>query len=402
MHVAYLINQYPAISHTFIRREIHALEAQGVTVDRFALRGWDSDLIDPLDLEELGKTRHTLKDGLGALLMGALRFGLRKPRPFWAGLKLALAMSRKGARPWPFHLVYLAHACRIMEWLRGSSASHLHAHFGTNSAEIAALVHALGGPGYSFTIHGSEVFDVPSHHALPLKVGGARFAVTSCAYIGSQLMYNIPHKLWDKVRVVHCGLAPSAFDGDATPLPEHPAFLSVGRFSPEKGHLILLDAFAALHMDHPDARLVLAGDGPMRAEIEARIAALGLGDAVRITGWVTSDQVREELRAARALVHPSFTEGLPVVIMEAMAERRPVVSTYIAGIPELVRPGETGWLVPAGQVAELTGALRACAATSDKDMRAMGDACFDRVHARHDAAKEAAKLKALYEDPASP
>ena len=402
MHVAYLINQYPAISHTFIRREIHALEAQGVTVERFALRGWDGDLVDPLDLEELDRTRHTLKDGLGALLVGAVRSGLRQPGPFFKGLKLALAMSRKGARPWPFHLIYLAHACRVMDWLKGSPATHLHAHFGTNSAEIAALVHALGGPGYSFTIHGSEVFDVPAHHALPLKVGGARFAVTSCAYIGSQLMYNTPHTLWNKVNVVNCGLAPSAFEGHAAPLPDAPVFLSVGRFSPEKGHLILLDAFAALHAHHPDARLVLAGDGPMRAEVEARIATLGLSDVVRITGWVTSDQVREELRGARALVHPSFTEGLPVVIMEAMAERRPVVSTYIAGIPELVRPGETGWLVPAGQVAELTAALKACAATPNTDMRAMGEACFERVHARHDAAKEAAKLTALYEEHAAP
>ena len=402
MHVVYLINQYPAISHTFIRREIHALEAQGVTVDRFALRGWDSDLVDPLDLEELTKTRHTLKDGLVALLLGAMRFGLRKPVDFWRGLKLALSMSRKGARPWPFHLIYLAHACRIMEWLKGSPATHLHAHFGTNSAEIAALVRTLGGPGYSFTIHGSEVFDVPVHHALPLKVGGARFVVTSCAYIGSQLMYNIPHKLWDKVRVVHCGLTSSAFENKPAPLPKTPTYLSVGRFSPEKGHLILLDAFAALHADHPDARLVLAGDGPMRTEIEARIAALGLGNVVRITGWVTSDQVREELRAARALVHPSFTEGLPVVIMEAMAERRPVISTFIAGIPELVRPGETGWLVPAGQVDELTAALKAAAATSDKAMNDMGEACFKRVHARHDAMKEAAKLKALFKEHATP
>lgn len=397
MRVAYLINHYPAISHTFIRREIHALETQGVSVDRFALRGWDSDLVDPLDIEELARTRHTLKDGLPALLLGAIRFGLGKPGRFWRGVKLALAMSRKGARPWPYHLIYLAHACRIMGWLKGEDVTHLHAHFGTNSAEIAALVNALGGPGYSFTIHGSEVFDVPVHHALPLKVENARFAVTSCAYIGSQLMYNIPHTLWGKVNVVHCGLAPSAFEGDPAPFPEDPVFLSVGRFSPEKGHLILLDAFAALHETHAQARLVLAGDGPMRAEIEARIASLGLRDAVRITGWVTSDQVRAELRAARALVHPSFTEGLPVVIMEAMAERRPVLSTYIAGIPELVRPGETGWLVPAGQVAELAEALKTCAALPDDTLQKMGQACFERVHARHDAAKEAAKLKALFE-----
>lgn len=397
MHVAYLINQYPAISHTFIRREIRALEAMGVEVERFALRGWDSELVDPLDREELAKTRHTLKDGTARLILGALGYGLRHRAAFWRSLKLAVSMSRGAVRPWPYHLIYLTHACRVMTWLEGQNVTHLHAHFGSNSAEIAALVQALGGPDFSFTTHGSEVFDDPKRHALPLKVARARFAVTSCAYIGSQMMYHVPPALWSRVKVVHCGLAASAFTGDAAPLPVAPVFLSVGRFSPEKGHLLLLEAFGAVHTAHPKARLVLAGDGPIRDQIEARIAELGLTEAVRITGWVTSDQVREELRCARALVHPSFAEGLPVVIMEAMAERRPVISTYIAGIPELVREGTTGWLVPAGQVGDLEQAMLDCAAMPAAGIEALGEAGFERVHARHDAANEASKLKVLFE-----
>ena len=396
MRVAYLINHYPAISHTFIRREIRALEAQGVEVLRFALRGWDGELVDPEDIAELAKTRHTLRDGTAGLLLGAVRFAAARPGAFWAGLKLALSMSRNSVRPWPFHVVYLAHACRILRWLQREGAVHLHAHFGTNSAEIAALVHALGGPSFSFTIHGSEVFDDPKRHALPAKVARARFVATSCAYIGSQVMYHVPHALWPKVNVVHCGLGAEAFAGDPAPLPEAPVFLSVGRFSPEKGHLVLLDAFAAVRRAHPDAKLVRAGDGPMRGEIEARILSLGLDGAVRITGWVTSDQVRAEIRAARALVHPSFTEGLPVVIMEAMAERRPVIATYIAGIPELVRDGETGWLVPAGQSADLAEAMGACATASSDRLRRFGEAGYARVRARHDADTEAAKLRAMF------
>lgn len=396
MHVAYLINHYPAISHTFIRREIHALEAQGVTVERFALRGWDSDLVDPVDIAELEKTRHTLKDGLGPLFLGSLGFMARKPGAFFRGLRLALAMSKNGERAWPYHLIYLAHACRIMGWLKGKDVTHLHAHFGTNSAEIAALIYRLGGPKFSFTIHGSEVFDDPRHHALPLKAEYADFVATSCAYIGSQLMYHIPHELWPKVKIIHCGLAGSAFQGLMTPLPDDPVFLTVGRFSPEKGHLVLLDAFAAVQKHSPKARLVLAGDGPMRREIEARIKALDLTRCVRITGWVTSDQVRAELQAARALVHPSFTEGLPVVIMEAMAEGRPVIATYIAGVPELVKEGMTGYLVPAGQVDDLAKALIACTDMPTETAQALGAAGRDRVRARHDVEMEAGKLKALF------
>ena len=396
MQVAYLINHYPAVSHTFIRREIHALEAQGVTVHRFALRGWDAELVDPDDIAELGKTRHTLRDGAVSLLRGMAGFALRQPRKFWRGLKLALAMSKGGDRSWPYHLIYLAHACRVLGWMKGQGITHLHAHFGTNSAEIAAIAHVMGGPKFSYTTHGSEVFDNPHGHALPLKAELAQSVVTSCAYIGSQMMYHIPTGTWPKVQVVHCGLGAESFATSPSPIPKDPVFLSVGRLSPEKGHLVLLEAFARVRATHPNARLVIAGDGPMRAQTEARIAALDLEDAVRIAGWVTAEEVRTELRQAQALVHPSFTEGLPVVLMEAMAEHRPVISTYIAGIPELVRDRETGWLVPAGQIDDLAQAMLACAAMDRDALEKMGQAGFDRVKARHNVDTEAAKLRAIF------
>ena len=397
MKIAYLINLYPSVSHSFIRREIRALEDMGVEVERFALKGWDSTLVDPADKAELAHTRHTLKDGLSRLLIGALGFASRHPGRFLAGLRLALRMSRGSVRPWPYHVVYLAHAIRILRWLDGSGVTHCHAHFGTNSAEIAALLREIGGPTFSFTTHGSEVFDEPKRHALPIKAEGATALVTSCAYIGSQMMYHIPERFWSKVKVVHCGLAADSFDDMPAPLPDALVFLSVGRLSPEKGHMILLEAFAKVSAAHPDARLVIAGDGPTRAMLEARIAALGLGAAVEITGWVTAAQVRDALRAARCLVHPSFAEGLPVVIMEAMAAFRPVIATYVAGIPELVRDGSTGWLVPAGQVDDLAEAMLACAVMPDADLMRMARTGAARVAERHDARIEAAKLKALFE-----
>ncbi len=180
------------------------------------------------------------------------------------------------------------------------------------------------------------------------------------------------------------------------PLPDHPAFLAVGRLSPEKGHLLLLEAFAEVLTAHPEARLVIAGDGPLRPDLEARIAALGIGSAVRITGWVTAAEVVAEIAAARVLVHPSFTEGLPVVIMEAMAGYRPVISTWIAGIPELVRPGETGWLVPAGQAGDLAQAMLESAEMSKAALQRMGAAGHERVKTRHDVHLGAGKLKTLF------
>ena len=118
-----------------------------MTVDRFALRGWDGDAVDPVDLEERDKTAYTLRNGIVDLMLGAVKRGWRHPGPVWRAVKaaMAMAMARGGMRPWPYHLVYVAHACRIMDWLDQRPVAHLHAHFGTNPAEIAHLVKVMGG-----------------------------------------------------------------------------------------------------------------------------------------------------------------------------------------------------------------------------------------------------------------
>jgi len=118
----------------------------------------------------------------------------------------------------------------------------------------------------------------------------------------------------------------------------------------------------------------------------------GLQDRVRITGWISSSQVREEILAARAMVLPSFAEGLPVVIMEALALRRPVITTYIAGIPELVRAGENGWLIPAGSASALTAAIEDCLSRAPGEIKTMGEAGRHRVIERHSIDNEARKL----------
>jgi colanic acid/amylovoran biosynthesis glycosyltransferase len=158
----------------------------------------------------------------------------------------------------------------------------------------------------------------------------------------------------------------------------------------------LVEAAARLRARGVEFDLVLAGDGPIRADIESVIERHGLGETVRITGWISSDRVREELVAARALVLPSFAEGLPVVIMEAMALRRPVLSTYVAGIPELVRADENGWLFPAGSLDELTAAMEDCLSRPGEDIQRMGEAGYRRVIERHSIDVEAAKLAELF------
>ncbi|UXH79496.1 glycosyltransferase [Roseateles amylovorans] len=397
MKVAYLVNHYPKVSHTFIRREILALEKQGLDVMRLAVRGWDDAAPDPQDQSEKARTRYLLQGGPVELGRAMLGEAVRAPGKFFGALKLALGMGRRSDRPWPLHLVYLAEACVALRLLREGGATHLHAHFGTNSAEVAMLVHALGGPGYSFTVHGPEEFDKPEFLHLGEKIRRARFVVAITSFCRSQLYRWVDRHQWGKVRIVHCGLEP-AFHKVDTPPPAGRRLLCVGRLSEQKGHLLLIEAAALVAAQEPDFELVLAGDGELRQPIEERIAALKLGGHVRITGWIGSDQVRTEMLAARALVLASFAEGLPVVVMEAMALGRPVVSTGIAGIPELVQPGDNGWLVPAGDAQALADAMLACLRCEGEELQRMGESARTRVLARHDVDVEAARLAGLFRE----
>lgn len=396
MRVAYLINQYPKVSHSFVRREIHALERAGVTVLRLASRGWDDASPDPGDQAERSRTRYALQHGAGPLLAALAREALRSPGRFLAAAKLALACSRGSDRPWPVHLIYLAQACLFLGWIREAGVTHVHAHFGTNPAEVAMLVEALGGPGYSFTVHGPEEFDRPQAIALGTKAARSRFVVAISSFGRSQLYRWAPASHWPRIEVVHCGLEASFHEAAPPIAAAVPRLVCVGRLCEQKGQLLLVQAVDRLVRDGVPVELVLAGDGEMRPDIEALVAERGLQRHVRITGWISGAQVREEILAARALVLPSFAEGLPVVLMEALALQRPVISTYVAGIPELVRDGDCGWLVPAGDVQALAGALRDCLAADLDTLRRMGAAGRARAVARHDIDHEAARLAALF------
>ena len=394
MKIAYFINQYPKVSHSFIRREILALEHQGFEILRIALRGWDGPLPDEEDQRERRQTRYVLRGGIAGLLPSLLGALLRSPARLAAALRLAIRMSRDSDRPLPYHLIYVAEACRIARWLRQFQACRLHAHFGTNSAEIAMLARVLGGPPYSFTVHGPDEFIKPV--GLEEKIRRAAFVVAISDFGRSQLYMRSRHTDWPRIKVVHCGVERAFYEGSATPVPAAPRLVCVGRLCEAKGQLLLIEAAARLAAQAIPFELVLAGDGPLRGELEALAARLGVGRQVRITGWISSAEVRREILAARALVLPSFAEGLPVVIMEAMALRRPVLSTYVAGIPELVRPGENGWLFPAGSVDELAKAMTDCLAQSTSALGAMGEAAHERVVARHSIETEAARLGQLF------
>lgn len=395
--VAYLVNQYPKVSHSFIRREILAVERQGIAIERFALRGWDEPVVDPQDVSERAKTRYVLQGGLIALLAATAHAALTAPGRFARALWLATRMGRRSDRPLPVHWIYLAEACVLARWLRKAQVSHLHAHFGTNPTEVAMLAGVLSGLPYSFTAHGSEETDKPQFIGLPEKIRRAAFVVAVSSYGRAQLYRWSRHEDWPKIHVVHCGLERGFYDGVTVQPVDSPRLVCVGRLCAEKGQLLLLRALRRLKDEGLDCELVLAGDGELRSAVDRLTQELGLDDRVRVTGWITSDQVRAEILGSRALVLASFAEGLPVVIMEAMSLGRPVVSTYVAGIPELVLDGENGWLAPAGDLDRLADCLRRCLEADADRLLSMGSRARERAIKRHAIDLQAERLKGLFD-----
>ncbi|MEE4453623.1 glycosyltransferase [Novosphingobium resinovorum] len=385
--VAYLSNVYPKISHSFIRTEIAALERQGVEVHRFTVRRAPEALGDR---DETARTTALLEDRAALAAAVLAQFAMR---PLQALRALALALRGAGGIR---ALAYFAEAALLARRLERAGVAHVHAHFGTNPAMVVRLAARLAPVTYSFTAHGPDEFDAPRGLDLPGKIAEAAFVVGVSSFGRGQLMRWSDPAHWPRIHVVPCAPDP-VFLADPGPAaddpPEDARFLCVARLSAQKGLPLLLEAVARIAADRA-IRLDIVGDGEDRAIIEGQIARLGLGAVVTLRGWAGPEAIRAALVRARALVLPSFAEGLPVVLMEAMALRRPVIATAIAGIPELV-DGQVGWLVPSGSVDALAQALEAALGAWPEELAAMGERASRRVRERHDPERCAARMVEL-------
>ena len=393
--IAYLTTAYPNVSHTFIRREILGLESIGYRVFRVAIRSGDA-IVDPLDQVEEQKTLHLLEQPKFQLIWQILG-GLATPNlRVLRGISSAWELHMRSERGVLRHIAYLVEALAFLNCLHRQRIDHVHVHFGTNAAAVAMLARLMGGPSFSMTIHGPDEFDAPIGLSLAFKMKEAAFTVAISNYCASQLRRWLPYTDWQKLHVVRCTVGDEWFAA-ARPVDEDAsAFVSVGRLTEQKGQLLLIDAYADACNAGLRANLVLIGDGELRDAITQRIRAYGLVDRVTLTGWLDSDGVRTQLLEGRALVLPSFAEGLPVVLMEAMALMRPVLTTYIAGIPELVRHGENGWLVVAGNRAELAGALLLLDRIEVDELRDIGRRGQQCVRNQHTLATELEALHRLF------
>jgi colanic acid/amylovoran biosynthesis glycosyltransferase len=397
MHIAYLLNQYPYASATFIRRELLALEGLGFTISRFSIRPTEHALRDESDLDEAAKTSYVMRVPKWALIGNALRTLVSRPAAVARALQLVWKCGRVSAeRGVLVHCAYLIQACTLLRWTRQRGVEHIHAHFATNPVSVAMLLRVLGGPTYSFTVHGPTEFDLAFTLALNEKIARAKFVVAISQFARSQIYRWCKHEDWPKIHIVRCGVSDAFLHAPKTPPASEPRFLCIGRLSEQKGQLLLVEAVHRLVEKGVELTVDIVGDGEMREAIEELIRRYSLQNRVRLLGWQTEDEVRRHLINCRALVLPSFAEGLPVVLMEALAVGRPVITTPVAGIPELVQPNANGWLVVPGSVESLESALSEAIAAPCEQLSAMGAAGAEVVAREHNVLNEAHKLAELH------
>jgi colanic acid/amylovoran biosynthesis glycosyltransferase len=344
--IAYLISEYPKPSHTFIRREIAALRRVGVDIVPFSIRPTLQTLTTELERAARDETQAVLGRSPLSYVAAILGAFLRRPGRTWSTLRLALRHRAPGAKGMLWTLFYFVEAIFLTGLLRQAGATRLHNHFGQGGATVGMLAAHFNDIPWSLTLHGVSETDYPAGLLLGEKIARADFVACASWFMRAQGMRVAQPAHWGKLHVVRCGVDLAALPQPQSGGDEPVRFICVARLSPEKWHRGLLEAFAVVRKKTPGARLIIVGDGPLRPELEELVAALGVQEAVIFHGALDEAATLVAVAGADVLVLPSLLEGLPVSLMEAMALGKPVISSNVAGIPELVRDGRNGLLFP--------------------------------------------------------
>jgi len=398
--VTYLTGHFPMVSHTFILREVLHLRRIGVRVATASVRRPDrGQLIGQHEIEAERSTFYLASAAANVvgLVHSHLRCIVGNPARWFNAAGLAWKTRHRGLAAWVRQLAYFLEAGLLASHMQQSNTKHLHNHFADSSYTVAMLASAMTGIPFSFTVHGpAEFYDV-ARWRLDEKVARAKFVACISHFTRSQMMLFSDQAHWHKLKIVHCGVEPEYYGGAGRDV-FGKRVLFVGRLVAVKGVRLLIEAVGQLRRSHPDLKLTIVGDGSERAALEALTSELGLTDLVTFAGYRPQHAVADILRDTDMLVLPSFAEGVPIVLMEAMASRLPVIASQVAGVPELVEDGVTGFLVPPGDQVALANRLDALL-SQPRLAAEMGKSGRIKVERDFDIEKEAAQLKALIEAP---
>jgi glycosyltransferase involved in cell wall biosynthesis len=395
--IAYLCSEYPAVSQTFIFREIESLRRAGYAVTPISVhRQTRLEVMTEAEKEEAANTLVMTRLSLPAILGAHLHMLLRSPAGYLRMTASALALLTKGPKN-PFKaLAYWVEAGILRHWMHRRKIRHVHEHFAAPTAIVAMLAERYGGVSYSLSVHGPDIFFTQDSDLLAEKVHRAEFVRCISHFCRSQVMRITPPRHWEKLHIVRCGVDPAVY----APRPETtrpvPEILCVGRLVPAKGQHTLLAACARLKAGGIPFRLTMVGDGPDRASLEAYASETGLNGEVRFAGALGQEAVRACYDRADVFVLASFAEGVPVVLMEAMAKEIPVVSTRIAGIPELIDHETNGLLADAGDVGGLVRQMAGLIADPALRRR-LGAAGRKKIEQRYHLHRNNRQMAALFQ-----
>jgi glycosyltransferase involved in cell wall biosynthesis len=391
--LGYLVSQYPAVNHTFILREIRTLRALGFDVRVVSIRKPDRspDRLGPEEAEEFRLTFSVLGGGGWRIVGAHLRTLLRRPLAYAATLWYSIRLGGWDVGRAAAHACYFAEAVVAGDYLVRAGAGHFHTHFSSTPALIAARLFRLR---FSLTIHGPDEFnDVAGFH-MAEKVAQAAFVATISSFASSQTMRASAPGHWGKIHALPLGVDPEDF---APPPHSSPGaagpfrILCVGRLAAAKAHHMLIAAIARLIEKGRQVELTIVGDGPERPSLEQAIAERRLAGKVLLAGPCNPGRVIDFYARANAFALASFAEGVPVVLMEAMAMQIPCVATWVAGVPELIRDGIDGLLAPPADPEALAAALERLMDDPALGAR-LGESARLRVLERYDLKRNSARL----------
>lgn len=335
------------------------MRQRGIVIDVASINeAGDRNAMTQAECDEADRTFYVKRAGAAGALKALVRLMVRNPSRLLAGIALAFKLGHLEPRRTLMCLFYLAEAAILTGWMKARSLSHLHVHFATPAATVALMLKAIAPVTFSMMVHGPDEFYDVSNYYLEEKVAAARFVVCISFFAQSQMMKLSPGSAWGKFDIARLGVDCSHFvPRTFRASPEIFEILCVGRLVPAKGQRILVEAAEQLVRQGRRLQLRFVGDGPDRSELERLVNDKGLSPQVRFEGAVNQDRIQAFYRQADIFALASFAEGIPVVLMEAMAMEIPCVATSINGIPELIHDGIDGLLVAPSDVDGLAAAL---------------------------------------------
>lgn len=352
--IAYLISQYPAVSHTFIQREIETLTQEEFQIHIASINQSDSTSEGSAQNVYYVKSQGFLKSIFA--LFSCLIF---HPILFFKALFTSFQMAGLDLKRLLYHLFYLGEAALVAEWMGQLGSKHLHVHFANPASTVALLVTKLRPYTFSITIHGPDEFYDIVNNNLPRKFREAQFLCCIGFYARSQIMRLLPPEEWSKIEITPMGIDANQYLPPLDRSSESTFTIScVGRLHVNKGQLILLEAIANLVKEGIDCKIHLIGDGADKITLSKRVDELNLRNFVSFEGPLKPKFVKEFLTKTDLFILPSFAEGIPVSLMEAMSMEIPCISTSINGIPELIQDGVNGVLVSPSDVVGLANKIR--------------------------------------------